>query len=138
MANLRGLMRYYERMPNVCNDCGDRFDTVAELTEHWDAHRGPEVITGDGEDAPELRPLPVEGYITQSSESVEMVNQNKRTEEAILRLIDRLEDNSLGDGRWLAVARTHIEQGYMALNRAIFRPARVVLPGDDRGQEGKG
>jgi hypothetical protein len=29
------------------------------------------------------------------------------------------------DQRWLAIAQTHIEQGFMALNRSIFQPGRV-------------
>ena len=40
-------------------------------------------------------------------------------------------DNEI-DQRWLAIARTNIEQGFMALNRAIFRPERVELDGNDK------
>ena len=29
------------------------------------------------------------------------------------------------DQRWAAVARTHLEQGFMAMNRAVFRPGRI-------------
>ncbi len=32
------------------------------------------------------------------------------------------------DKRWLAIGRTAIEQGFMAVNRSIFKPGRVVLP----------
>jgi hypothetical protein len=35
------------------------------------------------------------------------------------------------DKRWLLVARTQLEQGFMALNRAIFQPQRIALPGDE-------
>lgn len=31
-------------------------------------------------------------------------------------------------GRWLAVGRTDIEKGWMAINRSVFRPARVRVP----------
>ncbi len=34
---------------------------------------------------------------------------------------------------WLAIARTQIEQGFMALNRAVFKPGRVRLAEDDAG-----
>jgi hypothetical protein len=34
------------------------------------------------------------------------------------------------DQRWLAIGRTHIEQGFMAINRSIFRPERVKLACD--------
>lgn len=73
--------------------------------------------------------LPVHGYKPQSNDRVEQVNLNKENEERLLRLIELLQDTD-ADGRWLAVARTHFEQGYMALNRAIFKPERVKLPED--------
>lgn len=75
--------------------------------------------------------LPVAGYRAQSDENVERVNENKRTEEKILRLLDDLALEASIDKRWLAIGRTHIEEGFMAINRAIFRPGRAVLPGDD-------
>ncbi len=34
------------------------------------------------------------------------------------------------DKRWLALAKTQIEQGFMAMNRAVFQPGRVSLPED--------
>ena len=74
--------------------------------------------------------LPIEGYRPQSSERVDLVNTNKRAEEMILRLIDDLASGSIADKRWLAIGRTHIEQGFMAMNRAVFQPARVRLPED--------
>lgn len=70
--------------------------------------------------------LPVHGYRPQSSERIALVNANKRDEERILRQIDQMMAGSF-DKRWLAIARTHIEQGYMALNRAVFQPERARL-----------
>jgi hypothetical protein len=78
------------------------------------------------------RGLPVAGYTDQPNEAIAQVNENKVAEERILRVIDSLGNGGLGDPRWLAIARTNIEQGFMALNRAIFRPQRVTL-GDDPG-----
>jgi hypothetical protein len=75
-------------------------------------------------------PLPVSGYKAQSADSVDDVNHNKAEEERLLRRIDQLREDPSVDGRWLAVGRTHIEQGFMAVNRAIFRPGRVTLPED--------
>jgi len=83
--------------------------------------------------------LPVHGYTSQSDANVALVNEHKEMEERILRRIDWLSphfdamDGPRGgaDPRWLAVARTHIEQGFMALNRAIFRPTRIKLKDDE-------
>lgn len=73
------------------------------------------------------KPLPVTGYTTQPPEKVAVVNQNKRIEESVLRQLDLMQDAAVDmgfDARWLAIARTHIEQGFMAMNHAVFRPRR--------------
>lgn len=72
--------------------------------------------------------LPVTGYVAQTSEAVQMVNLNKLAEEKILRSIDQYGMNPDVDKRWLAIAKTQIEQGFMAMNRAIFKPQRIELP----------
>jgi hypothetical protein len=74
--------------------------------------------------------LPVDGYRPQTDLKVSWVNQNKQMEEEVLRRLDVLKNNSEIDQRWLAVGRTAIEQGFMAVNRSIFQPARVQLPSD--------
>lgn len=73
----------------------------------------------------EHQSLPVEGYKPQSTEKVDLVNENKRLEERVLRVIDSLAQNDEVDKRWLAIGRTHIEEGFMAINRSIFKPGRV-------------
>lgn len=74
--------------------------------------------------------LPVAGYTDQSNDRVAMVNANKQMEEAVLRMLDDVQAQPGIDQRWLAIARTDIEQGFMAFNRAIFRPVRIKLPED--------
>lgn len=74
--------------------------------------------------------LPVAGYKPQTPASVAAVNLNKQAEEATLRILDTLDSYPGVDKRWLAIGRTHIEQGWMAVNRAIFKPGRVDLPED--------
>lgn len=74
--------------------------------------------------------LPISGYRPQSDDNVFLVNQNKGIEENVLRLLDQLKLDPAIDQRWLAVGRTHLEQAFMAINRAIFKPERVSLPGD--------
>lgn len=78
------------------------------------------------------KPLPIAGYTSQSDNAVTIVNANKQAEERVLRLLDELASTSGVDPRWLAVGRTHIEQGFMATNRAVFRPTRVRLPEDEQ------
>lgn len=76
------------------------------------------------------RGLPVAGYQPQSDDAILLVNLMKATEEKLLRGLDDLAARDDIDKRWLAIGRTQIEQGFMAVNRSIFRPGRVALPGD--------
>ena len=75
-------------------------------------------------------PLPVAGYTAQPATHIELVNVNKVAEEYLLRVIDELTTKLEIDPRWLAIARTNFEIGFMSLNRSIFRPQRVTLPDD--------
>lgn len=79
----------------------------------------------------EHKGLPVQGYKPQSQETVDLVNENKILEEQVLRRLDQLADVQLIDKRWLATGRTHIEQAFMAINRALFQPSRAKLPEDN-------
>jgi hypothetical protein len=73
--------------------------------------------------------LPVSGYQPQSTEKVDLVNANKAAEERVLLLLDHLATLPDTDKRWLAIGRTAIENGFMAVNRAVLKPSRVKLAG---------
>jgi len=70
---------------------------------------------------------PIAGYTEQSQLNLDLVNRNKQTEEKILQLLDNLKNNPEIDQRWLAIGRTHIEEAFMAINRSIFKPHRVLI-----------
>ena len=80
-----------------------------------------------GELAPQMN---IKGYTPQPQSKQDMVNQHKEMEERILRHFDKLKGLMLCDPRWLQIARTHIEEGFMALNRSVFQPQRIELPED--------
>ncbi len=71
--------------------------------------------------------LPVSGYRPQSDDAVAKVNRSKELEEHVLRLLDQLAADPETDKRWLQIGRTAIEQGFMAVKRSVFKPARVEL-----------
>lgn len=75
--------------------------------------------------------LPVPGYRPQSTHAVQQVAASKHLEERVLRLLDELAADPATDKRWLAIGRTKIETGFMAVNRCVFQPDRVSLPEDD-------
>lgn len=77
------------------------------------------------------KPMPVQGYTSQIDENVQMVNLNKRDEELLMRALDNYAMNPEVDRRWLSIAKTHFEQGFMALNRSIFKPQRIKLLEDE-------
>jgi hypothetical protein len=68
--------------------------------------------------------LQIPGYVAQSDANVALVSKNKILEEQLLRLLDSMVHPAI-DQRWLSIARTHFDQGWMALNRSIFRPTRI-------------
>jgi len=74
--------------------------------------------------------LPVPGYRPQSDDAVRAVTAFKHAEENVLRMLDALGAEGAADPRWMAIGRTAIEQGFMAVNRSIFRPDRARLPED--------
>lgn len=74
--------------------------------------------------------LPVAGYKPQSGEALAVVNGNKWLEELLLRRLDVLAADPAIDQRWLAIGRTAIEQGFMAVNRSVFQPGRIELETD--------
>jgi hypothetical protein len=74
--------------------------------------------------------LPVAGYQPQSATKVAIVNENKMLEERVLRQVDAIMEMNDSSISWVRVARQHIEEGFMALNRAVFQPSRIALPED--------
>lgn len=76
----------------------------------------------------------IAGYRPQSEDNVFLVNHHKQMEELVLRQLDDLDDAGRFDRRWLAIARTQIEQGFMAMNRAVMRPERITLAGDEKAE----
>lgn len=77
------------------------------------------------DETPKTPVTPVLGYRPQSETQLALVNENKLTEESTLCILDELAKNPDVDHRWLAIGRTHIEQGWMAVNRSILRPTRT-------------
>lgn len=77
-----------------------------------------------------VKGLPVEGFKpTQPLWKVNLVNANKRLEERVLRQIDehvRDRGSVEIDQASVQLARRHIEDAFMRLNRAVFQPQRIM------------
>lgn len=75
------------------------------------------------------------GHKAQPQHVLDLVAANKEAEERLLRAIDVMFDTdepNRFDKRWLSIAKTNLEQGFMALNRAVLQPGRISLPGDEK------
>lgn len=94
-----------------------------------EAAEAPDETEGEALLMPDHVPLPVQGYTSQSDTKINEVNTNKQLEEQVLRRLDEMKLLNV-DQRWLAIGRTHIEEAFMAINRSVFQPTRVKLPGE--------
>lgn len=72
-----------------------------------------------------------EGLPSLEEVNAAMIEQMRLQEEIILRLLDGLGSLDDIDRRWLSIGRTAIEQGFMAVSRAIDPPPRFALRGEE-------
>ena len=64
----------------------------------------------------------IKGYRDLTAEEIALMNDAKGKAEDIGKLIEVLETTAGIDKRWLAIARTDLQKGFMALVRSIARP----------------
>ena len=67
----------------------------------------------------------ITGYRELSQDEIDLINSIKELAEEVGDAVDILERNEVGldiDGRWVAIAKTHLQQGFMALTRAVAKP----------------
>lgn len=81
----------------------------------------------------------IKGYRELNEEEIAAMNEVKMKGVELEQLISKLEETSLGvDKRWVAIGKTHLQQGLMALTRSIAKPtfflwALVMLAGCSSG-----
>lgn len=64
----------------------------------------------------------IKGYRELSQEEIDLMNEIKEAGAGLGNLIEKLEVSGKLDGRWLAIARTDLQKGFMALTRAVAKP----------------
>ena len=62
------------------------------------------------------------GYRQLTTEEATLMNQIKEIGNEVGRLVEGLNLNPVTDKRWVAIARTELQQGFMALTRAVAQP----------------
>jgi hypothetical protein len=65
----------------------------------------------------------ITGYRQLSPNEVELINEIKRLAEQAGVMVSSLEGSTIADPRWVAIARTQLQQAFMALTRSVARPA---------------
>lgn len=64
----------------------------------------------------------IKGYRELTQEEINLMNEVKVKGAEIGELIKKLENMSETDKRWLEIGKTNIQQGLMAITRAITKP----------------
>ena len=64
----------------------------------------------------------ITGYRTLTDEEVRNINQLKDAGSGLERIVWTLRQMPGVDQRWVSIGETHLQQGMMALTRAIAKP----------------
>jgi hypothetical protein len=64
----------------------------------------------------------ITGYRELSQGEVDAINKVKDLAADTASFLDALDENVKLDARWLAIAKTDLQKGFMSLTRAIAKP----------------
>lgn len=64
----------------------------------------------------------ITGYRDLTQEEINTMNTIKDQANEVGRLIEILDDGEFADPRWLAIANTDLQKGFMSLTRSIAKP----------------
>lgn len=65
---------------------------------------------------------PIKGYRELTEEEIDLINKLKGIGENLGLVVDHLQANPTLDQRWVSIGKTHLQQGLMALTRAVAQP----------------
>ena len=64
----------------------------------------------------------IKGYRDLSASEIALMNEGKALAEQVGAFIEKLAADQSTDKRWVAVGKTHLQQGFMAAIRGIAQP----------------
>lgn len=64
----------------------------------------------------------ITGYRDLSQDEIDTMNTIKSMAVAVGDIISAMEDSDVVDLRWVAIAKTQLQQGFMAAVRAVAKP----------------
>ena len=65
---------------------------------------------------------PITGYRALSEGELHLINEIKAISNEVGRLVEGMAVNRALDPRWVAIARTELQKGFMSLVRAVAQP----------------
>lgn len=66
---------------------------------------------------------PIKGYRELSQAEIETINTIKHVGDRVGDVLESMvQEGTKYDQRWVSIARTHLQQGFMALTRAVAQP----------------
>ena len=65
---------------------------------------------------------PIKGYRQISQEEIDLVNEGKDLALKVRAFCERIAARPDADQRWLAVGKTDLQKGFMAIYRSVMRP----------------
>jgi len=68
------------------------------------------------------KPTPITGYRTLSEGELRLINEIKAISNEVGRLVEGMAMNRALDQRWLSIARTDLQKGFMSLVRSVAQP----------------
>jgi hypothetical protein len=68
------------------------------------------------------KPTPITGYRALTEGELHLINEIKAISNEVGRLVEGMAMNGKLDTRWVAIARTDLQKGFMALVRAVAQP----------------
>lgn len=64
----------------------------------------------------------IKGYRDLSQEEIDLMNEIKQKESELGKLFQKMRESDTIDKRWLSIAQTDLEKGFMAAVRSVAQP----------------
>ena len=64
----------------------------------------------------------IKGYRDLSQEEINLMNKIKQKAEEVRQLCEEVGQSRTADGRWMSIATTDLQKGFMSLVRSVARP----------------
>ncbi len=64
----------------------------------------------------------IKGYRDLSQAEIDLMNEIKAKGEEVGALVEKIQGTADTDPRWAGIAKTNLQQGFMALTRSVAQP----------------